>query len=180
MSQESVDRVVLGCIIGHHGVRGWLKIKSHTRPSEEIFSFNAWRVLCAGAEKIISVKDYRISGKYWIVCFAGITTREQANCLLGADILVESSQLPEPQPGMYYWRDLIGLQVQDVQGEIIGNLKGMLETGANDVAVVARDANEDAAGDASQKEILIPWIAGVIIQVDIADNKVIVEWDDDF
>lgn len=88
------------------------------------------------------------------------------NCEIG----VRRDQLPDTAPGEYYWRDLIGLAVVTRQGEPLGKVDHLLETGANDVLVVA-----------GERERLIPFVPGPIVtQVDLQAGVIEVDWDKDF
>lgn len=100
----------------------------------------------------------------------GCRDRESAEALRHAAVAVPRSALPEPAPGEYYWHDLIGLAVVTTDGEELGRVDHLLETGANDVLVVY-----------GKRERLIPWIQGQVVQsVDPAGGGIIVDWDPAF
>jgi 16S rRNA processing protein RimM len=71
----------------------------------------------------------------------------------------------------YYWSDLIGLEAVNLQGERLGKVVGLLQTGANDVLQVQSE---------TAKEILIPFISQVIVKVDLAASQIILEWGLDY
>ena len=79
-------------------------------------------------------------------------------------------QLPAAQPGEYYWSDLQGLEVVTLQGESLGTVDHLLETGANDVLVVT-----------GERERLIPFVLGQVVDdVDLERGEIRVDWDRDF
>ena len=81
------------------------------------------------------------------------------------------SALPAPKPGEYYWADLEGLEVENVEGIALGRISHLLATGANDVMVV-KD------GD---RERLVPFVVGQYVkQVDFGAGRITVDWDPDF
>ena len=99
-------------------------------------------------------------------------SREETEHLIGKLVGVDVDCLPELPNGQFYWRDLIGLEVSGSDGQKLGVVKAMMETGANDVAVVGReDCNE---------EILIPWVEQVVTRVDLDNGQVMVNWDPDY
>lgn len=185
--------VVLGKIVGFHGVKGWLKVHSETAPRENIVSYSQW--LLGGSQRqpshkitdwqTVKVTSGRKSGKNIIAQLDGIDSREKAETLLGKTIAVRRSALPSLADDEVYWTDLVGCTVVDNDGQVIGPLQRLFETGANDVMVVLdhRDTGE-SADDSAQKygaEILIPWIRpSVVTKVDLVQRRIEVDWDPDF
>ncbi len=162
--------VVLGLIGGHHGVRGGLKVRSYTRPAEQIFEYPVWKIGRSGESdwKTIEVSAVRQTGKYLIARLNGYPDRETSESLIGCDIAIDRSRLEALEDGEFYWMDLIGLLVINRQNVELGKLTGMLETGANDVAVVT-------SGDNIER--LLPWVPEVINKVDLEVGLLTVDWD---
>ena len=163
--------VTLGRVAAHYGVKGWVKLRSYTRPAEEIFAFDRWTVRAAGAglsAETLTLRDCRGHGRQLRAVFAGLCRREDTAHLIGALVGVEAEQLPALPQGRYYWRDLMGLRVVNADGLALGVLDAMMETGANDVAVVRRPG--------TKQEILIPWIEQVVSKVDVKSGEIAVDW----
>jgi 16S rRNA processing protein RimM len=163
--------LVAGKISGVFGVKGWVKVYSFTAPRENILQYSPW-VLRKGSElKNVAVLDGQLQGNAVIANLAGITDRDQAASLMGYEILIDENLLPEPEEGEYYWRDLIGLKVENVQGIALGVVDYLLETGANDVLIVKDD----------KQERLIPFLQGQFVKsIDVQAGLMIVDWDADF
>lgn len=162
--------VPVGRVVGLHGVRGGLRIESWTDPREAIFNYQPWQLKTAGGELTLAalplVRSQRIVAR-----LEGIDDRDQAAALMGADILIRRSQLPDLPEGEYYWTDLEGLQVSNLQGEQLGRVQRLFETGANAVMVV----------NDSRRERLIPYVSGqYVVAVDLAAGTMRVDWDADF
>lgn len=105
-----------------------------------------------------------------IAKFAEVHERDGALALRGKRIWIRREQLPEPEPGEYYWADLIGMHVETVRGESLGTVSGLMETGANDVLMVD-----------GKRERLIPFVPGrYVTSVDLAAGTLVVDWDPDF
>lgn len=100
-----------------------------------------------------------------MMLFAGYTNRTAAESLRGELIEVDADDLPELPDGEYYIDDLVGLEVVTVDGESIGRLAEVLETGANDVYVIRREG---------AKDVLLPAIPDVVREVDIAGGRMTV------
>ncbi|MEC7605667.1 MAG: ribosome maturation factor RimM, partial [Pseudomonadota bacterium] len=80
------------------------------------------------------------------------------------------------ESGTFYWYELVGLEVTNLQGEILGTVSGLLETGANDVLVV-----QPSERSCDQRERLIPYLAGSVVkQVSVSDVSLVVDWGIDY
>lgn len=169
MSQEKDDLFPAGHIIGAFGVKGQVKVYSHTSPRENIVTYSPWVIKHAGTARSFEVKG-GLQGKNVIAWLQGIDSRDQAVELTGAEIYIHRDQLPELEEGEYYWSQLEGLEVVTLKGEHFGHIDHMLETGANDVMVVQGD-----------RERLIPFVMSEIVKnVDLDRQQVIVDWDADY
>jgi len=163
-----VNPVVLGEVSAHYGVRGWVKVFSHTRPLNNILDYKVWWLRVRGGWQEIKVNEGKLHGKGIVVRFDGVLNREQAEQFLKAEIAVERSDLPEGDG--FYWSDLVGLRVETINGELLGTVDHLFETGANDVMVVSGD-----------RERLIPWVREDFIKdVDLEQKVIQVDWDPEF
>ena len=138
---EPGRRVIIGRISGVHGIHGWLKVFSCTDPRENIFSYQPW--LLGGGRKQgdgewteIEFADCGTSGKTLVVKLPGVEDREAALELVGRSLAVYRERLPKPEPGQYYWTDLMHMEVVTLTGEQLGRVVDIHETGANDVLIV--------------------------------------------
>lgn len=161
--------VVMGEIIGVHGVRGGLTIRSFTDPLENVLHYSRWQL---DERREVRVIEGGWSGKRMVVHLeengTPITDREQATSLIGARICIPRSALPPTDE--LYWADLVGLQVETPDGLPLGKVVNMLETGANDVMVVRGD-----------RERLIPFVREhVVHDVDLAAGRLVADWDPEF
>ena len=118
-------------------------------------------------------------GKGLIAKLPGVESPEKARQYLDTDILVAATQMPALAEGEYYWHQLIGLQVYaTMEGGVdvmLGTVTEMMATGANDVMVVCDESNGNS------EERLIPWLPDqVVLEVDLVEERVRVDWDPDF
>jgi len=124
--------------------------------------------------KRVEIEQYSDQGKRLKVKLLGIKTRKQGESMIGMVIAVEESQLPVLSEGEFYWKQLIGLQVENLQGHKLGTVDDLVETGANDVLVVVSEQW------GKYQERLLPWISDVIIGVDLSRSLIKVDWAADF
>lgn len=171
--------VVIGEITGVYGVKGWVKVFSHTEPRINVVKYNPWLLKQGKEWKPIKLVNGRSQGKTIVAQLDGVNDREQALAMIGTQIAIESSQLKKLGAKDFYWRDLEGLDVIDLNGEILGRISHLIETGANDVMVVKLPA-EKAQGQ-KIKEMMIPYLMdSVVKKVDLEANQMTVDWDDDY
>lgn len=168
MNSDPNHYVILGQVVGVFGIKGWVKIQSDTEPATNILEYSPWFLAKQTDWQPYKLLQGQQHSKGLIVQLEGCQDRDQAATLVGSQIAVQRSQLPEPAPGEYYWSDLIGLQVYNLQGEYIGKVTTLMPTGANDVLVI----------QGKDDEILIPYVKDhYIYSVNLADGKIEVDWD---
>ncbi|NIR61630.1 MAG: ribosome maturation factor RimM [Gammaproteobacteria bacterium] len=162
--------IILGRIAGLYGVAGWVRVVSYTRPREAIVGYSPWHLRRGQGWRAREVREGRRRGSRVIARLAGCENRDAARALIGADIAVRRGQLPPTAPGEYYWADLIGLAVETLDGAALGEVAGVMETGANDVLVVR-----------GERERLIPFVQDEVVKaVDLEAGVVRVDWDPAF
>lgn len=161
--------VVMGHVVAPFGVAGWIKVHSHTASRESLLEYPVWWLGRGENWREVRVAEGSVHGKSLIARLEGYVDRTRAAELKGQQIAVPRSSLPRANKGEYYWVDLIGLTVVNLQGEELGTVNGVLETGANSVL--------DVRGT---RERLIPFIGQVIQEVDLKARLVRVDWGLDY
>lgn len=176
---KSSNLVNVGRITALYGVKGWVKIHSYTEIAEDLFAYHPWWLKTSHGVKQVEVDEARPHGKGFVAHIKGVDDRDQAAQLTGVDIAVERNLLPELDDGEFYWSQLEGLVVVTNYGgasQRLGRVTKLMETGANDVLVVAPD---DQSID--QRERLVPYVPGqFILAVDLAAGEIQVDWDPEF
>lgn len=172
----SETRLQLGSIVAAHGIKGWVKVFSFTDPMPQILSYSPWYLQKGKSTKTVDVVEGRQQGKGLIACLADIEDRNEAELLIGYDVWVDYDALPDLDDGEYYWHQLIGLTVTNTDGEQLGQIDHMLETGANDVMVV-----KPTTGSVDDQTRLVPYVEDrVVLAVDLEDRAVTVDWSVDY
>ena len=144
-----------------------MKVFSHTRPRAQILDYRQWYLGKRG-DRLIQLEDGRSHNTGVVAKLVGVDDRDSAVELLDNKIWVNESELPVLETDEYYWYQLIGLQVVDIANKNLGEITSLFETGANDVMVVLA---EDGV------EHLLPYIMQQVIkEIDLVNNKMIVDW----
>ncbi len=163
--------VIMGKIVAAQGIKGWVKVQTFTEYLDSLLDYDTWFVGNEKAWRPLEVEEADAHGKVVVAKLEGIADRTAAEKYRGQLIAIPRSELPKEEEGEYYWSDLIGMKVVDLAGEEMGTVDTLLETGANDVLSVR---------DGQGKQILIPFIADVIRQVDIEHKTIRVDWQADY
>ena len=170
------DWVVVGKFMSPFGVKGWLKLYSHTQPIENIAEYNPLWMKKGGSWQPVELEHVQRHGKGLVAKVKGCDNRDQAPAYIGCELAIKREQLPALEPGDYYWSQLEGLQVITTAGEILGKVDHLMETGSNDVLVV-----QPTQDSIDREERLIPYLwQDVVTEVDLAGGKMTVDWDKDF
>ena len=159
----------MGRILAPFGVKGWVKVQPNTAATRNLLAYQTWWVGREGDWREIAVAEARVQGRAVVARLESCDDRDAAAAFRGKSVAVPRAALPRAQSGEYYWADLIGLAVVNGDAQAFGRITGVLQTGANDVLVVA-----------GERERLIPFIAEVIREVDVAAGVVRVDWGADY
>ena len=155
----------MGRVAGAYGVRGWVKVAPQRGAAEGLAAAGEWWI----GDEPHAVRGARLHGAAVLGKPSGIETREQAAALKGQAVAVRRESLPEPGEGRYYLADLVGLAVVNEQGEALGEVRRVFSNGAQDVIEVH-----------GERTRLIPWVAAVVKEVNLAEGQVRVEWGADW
>jgi 16S rRNA processing protein RimM len=161
--------VVMARVAGPFGVKGWVKLQVFTERVDGLLDYPVWWIGQDGGWEPVEVEQGAAHGAALVARLKGIDDREQAAVLRGREVAVPRAELPRNEEGEYYWTDLEGLRVGNLQGEALGMVTGLLETGASQVLVVQ-----------SERERLIPFVSAVVKSVDLARGELVVDWGADF
>jgi len=167
--------IVLGRIVAPFGVNGWLRV--HPFGDDP----GAWRKmpqwwLSADADapaeswKAHGLDAVKLHGDGVVAKLAGIDDRDASEALGSCYFGAPREALPAPAPDEYYWTDLIGLAVVNMQDRPLGRVKSLIETGANEVLVVVD----------GERERLLPFVEQVVKAVDVPGGIIRADWGSDW
>ncbi len=163
------EYVLIGKLQRAHGVTGEIVLGIRTDFPERI---KRGKVIYLGSDHSPrTISGARPFHTNVLITLDGIRNREEAAELTNLEVFVRIDELPALAEGQYYHHQLVGLKAVLENGTEIGTVTEIMETGANDVYVVA---------DPSGKELLLPAIDSVIIRVDLPAKQMVVnppEWE---
>ncbi len=169
MSDETLLHV--GKVSGVFGIKGWVKVFSFTGYREDILQYSPWTLKKNATTKTVEIVTGQLQNQLVVAQLKGVDDRNTAEALIGWEIFIAKSQLPPVKENEYYWSDLVGLQVENAEGVILGVIDSLLETGSNDVIIVQGEERQHA----------IPFLQPqIILNVDLVTRKMRVDWDADF
>ena len=177
MSPE--DIVVMGQIGAPFGVKGWVKIFADTEHPDSLFDYPVWYIETPKGWQAFEIENAELHTKNLVAKLAGIDDHNLAETFRNRKLGVPRSAMPEPEEGEYYWSDLVGMEVVNCQGVVLGRIEDLISTGAHEVLCV-RAESESGQGGSSGRERLLPFIASVVKTVDMQARSVCVDWQADW
>ena len=158
--------MLIGKIVGIHGIKGTNKFKSY---AESLSVFNPDRSILVydnrNREINLELNWVKSHTGTPLISFKGVTDRDQAEALIGAELFIPQTELPELDDDTYYWFELIGIEVYTTEDEYLGRIASILPTGSNDVYVVKDQ----------KKEIMVPALESVVIDIDLEHKRMRVD-----
>jgi 16S rRNA processing protein RimM len=179
------DAIEVGRILDAWGVKGWFKVQPFASDPQALFSSRRWFTrppestspgakAVPGLLKIVEAKDH---GDLVVAHAQDVGDRSAAEALRGTRVFIGRSSFPTAGSDEFYWVDLIGLAVVNRQGEVLGTVAGLIDTGPHSVLRVLPQGVE-AKGEEAER--LIPFVAAYIDDVSLADKRITVDWGLDF
>lgn len=154
--------VEIARIVGPHGLKGRMCVKALGGDNSALSRYSRFIVGGSGTpRRVVSLETKKTRA---VVLLEGFDHISQVESLKGEILYVPREDLPEPQEGEYYWRDLVGLEVFDAGGRSLGQVVGLIPTGSNDVLVVDGD-----------RQHLIPFTSDVILEVCLSLRRIVID-----
>ena len=180
------DAIEVGRIADAWGIKGWFKVIPYSADPEALFSSKRWYLLPAerGAKNfsgtvLLRVREAKDHSGTVVASAHEVDGRDAAEALRGARIFIARQSFPSAATDEYYWVDLIGLEVRNREGVVLGQVKELLSTGPQTVLVIA-DQTVDAAGAPATVERMIPFVAAFVDGVDLPGKLITVDWQPDY
>lgn len=178
------DAVEVAVVSGAFGIQGALRLKPYSAQAEALLGNPRWwlrpglgaRARPAAAPAlppVLHVTHARLQGEAVVASCRELSDRDAAQQLVGARVFVARAGFPQLPEDEFYWVDLIGLEVRDRGGRLLGTVTHLVQTGPHSVLCVLPEA--DAAD-----ELLIPFVDAYVDRVDRAGRTIHVDWQDDY
>jgi 16S rRNA processing protein RimM len=167
---EKPRLIEVGRLGAAHGVRGWLRVQSYTDPPQRLFEWPSWQLQSAnGATREVKLLESRAQGNGWVARLEGVEERDGASRLTGQMILVEHEALPPAEGREHYRDDLVGFEVKNLEGALLGVVDHFIDTPGNAVMVIK-----------GERERLVPVTREHLRSVNKDARSLIVDWPEDF
>ena len=156
--------MAVGRILKTYGLRGWVKLEALTTNPRRFRKGNTFILEGETAEERLVLEEAKEVQGALTAKFQGLENREQAAALVGKLLFVTARELGESPQDSFWEHQLLGLEVITMDGDRLGEVVEVMETGANDVLVVEGD-----------REYLIPMIAEVVKEIDLDSGTIMVK-----
>ncbi len=158
-------RLEIGQIVNTFGIKGEIKVMPFTNDIKRFDDLEKLYVKSNKCEKLYKIESVRYHKNMVLLKLEGINNPEDADKLRNAFLEIDREDAIPLEKDTYFIADLIGLDVYTDEGNLLGKVDDIYNTGANDIYVV-----KDELG----KQILLPGIKDVIKKVDLDNSKIIV------
>ena len=182
------DAVEVGIVVDAWGLKGWIKVKPFASDPQALFSSRRWflkpsekagvvrpATVVKPLPPLLRITQVKEHGEVVVAMAQEVPDRDAAEALRGARVFIGRSSFPTAGADEFYWVDLIGLAVVNRQGEQLGTVTGLIDTGPHSVLRVAPEGVVDEAG-----ERLIPFVAAYIDGVSLEQRLITVDWGLDY
>jgi 16S rRNA processing protein RimM len=156
----------MGRILGPFGIQGWVKLRTFTESPDGLAGHPAWWLRGRSGWQSAVLEDFKVRPAAVSAKLQGVDDRSAAELLRGFDVAVTRDDLGPAGEGEFFWIDLLGLAVVNLQGETLGQVEELMRTGGSDVLVVR-----------GERERLIPFVAVYVKSVDREAKRITVDWE---
>lgn len=163
------DLVAVGRVVDAYGVHGWVKVEPYNAPQDSVLRRCRRWWLADG--RSVAVERARVHGAVVVCKPAGCEDRDAALSLKGQEVRASRSEFPAAQTDEYYWVDLVGCRVVNLEGVALGQVAEVVDHGAHPILVVL---------DAGDVERLIPFVEAFVLEVDLAGKRIVADWQPDY
>nr|WP_086004427.1 MULTISPECIES: ribosome maturation factor RimM [Cupriavidus] len=182
------DLVEVGYVGAAYGIRGWIKVEPHANDASALLHARRWWLLTPPQAGLVATAE---ASRAQAVCVrvaqsrehsgtvvaqaTGVSDRNLAEALKGRRVWIRRADFPAPEENEFYWVDLIGCAVSNEQGELLGEVSGLIDNGAHQILQVAYALPDGKAG-----ERLVPFVDAFLRTVDTAGKRIVVDWGLDY
>jgi len=162
-----IDYLKVGKIVNTHALQGEVRVISNSDFKEERFKKGSKLFIDFNDELVpVTVKSHRVNKNFDLVKFVDLCHINDVEKYKGCELLVDAENLSELNEEEFYFYEIIGCVVKTTEGDELGEIIDIIQTGANDVWVIKRKG---------EKDLLIPYIENVVKGVDIENKSVVIE-----
>jgi 16S rRNA processing protein RimM len=172
------DLVQVGHITGAYGIRGGIRITPYSTDADALLNIKTWW-LDKPALRPVQVRSAKYHSGDVTATLVDVTDRSMAEALKGATVQVSRADFPTLPEDEYYWTDLIGLDVVNLQGEALGKVIDMMSNGPQSILRI-QPAADPQAPDTKVEERLVPFVDQFVKTVDLKAKLSTLDWGLDY
>lgn len=191
------DLVTVGHVTGAYGIQGWIRVRPYSSEADALLNAKTWWLEKSGQPKQdVDVMQSKGHSGDVVARLTGVADRNAAEAMKGTVVSISRKHFPVLDDNEFYWVDLIGSAVENLQGEHLGVVSDMMDNGAHPILMVTAPVQETAPeplsdADAKPKkgarekspaasEMLIPFVDQFVKTVQQSEKKIIVDWHKDY
>jgi 16S rRNA processing protein RimM len=171
------DLVVVGRVIDAYGLKGGIKVQPFSDDPQALLKAREWWIEEGQGWRDVEVFSARMHGQTVTATLVGVSDRDLAERLKGRAIGISRARFPVTEDSEYYWVDLIGLEVMNPAGDVFGAVSQVLDHSAHPILEVE---SADVAGAGERVTRLIPFVAAIVLEVDLKARRIVVDWQLDY
>jgi 16S rRNA processing protein RimM len=171
------DLTLVGHVTGAYGIAGGIRISPYSPDADALLKAKTWW-LDKPALRPMQVRTARFHSGDVVATLVDVKDRDAAEALKGATISIPRSEFPELPEDEYYWADLIGMDVVNLQGEALGKVTDMMHNGAQSILRITSVQDQGATEQAQER--LVPFVDQFVKEVDVAGKKITLDWGLDY
>jgi 16S rRNA processing protein RimM len=172
------DLVQVGHVTGAYGLRGGIRVSPYSADADALLSVKTWW-LDKPALRPVQVRSAKYHSGDVTATLVDVDDRSIAEALKGATVQVSRADFPALPEDEYYWSDLIGLDVVNLQGEALGKVADMMSNGPQSILRIVPDA-DSSVPDAKLDERLVPFVDQYVKTVDLKARLITLDWGLDY
>jgi 16S rRNA processing protein RimM len=175
------DLVLVGYVTGAYGLNGWVRIRPYSSDADALLSARTWwlsKPENSGELRDVEMIQAKGHGGEVVAQLMGVADRNLAEAMKGLAVQISRRHFPPLSDDEFYWVDLIGLAVVNLEGEHLGEVADLMDNGAHPILRVA--VSQAGEPGTTQQETLIPFVDQFVKTVDQGTKKITVDWGRDY
>jgi len=173
------DLIQVGYVSGAYGLVGGIRITPHSVDADALLNVKTWW-LDKPTLRAVNVRTAKYHSGDVVATLVGMRDRDEAEALKGATVQVSRSLFPALEEDEYYWTDLIGMDVVNLQGEALGKVTDMMHNGAQSILRITPGADPAGEPDAKVQDRLVPFVDQFVKTVDLKAKLITLDWGLDY
>jgi 16S rRNA processing protein RimM len=176
-AQAPDDLTQVGYVAGAYGIAGAIRVTPFSTDADALLSVKTWW-LDKPSLRSVTVRTTKMHGGDVVATLVGMAGRDAAEALKGAAVHVSRREFPVLEEDEYYWSDLIGMDVVNLQGEALGKVIDMMSNGPQSILRIEPVADPENAEKAPER--LVPFVDQFVKHVELKAKKITLDWGLDY